>query len=167
LPERTVNILGVGNVLMGDDGVGIAAVRAIARRGTPAGAVLHDAGLAVADVLSGLDPADPLIVVDAVRAGGPAGQVYRLSLDALQPDAAALSGAMSLHELSVAPALRLEALTGRVFADVTLLGVEPGRVGWSTELSEPVAAAVETLCDAVLALTNEKLTCLPVGDARP
>jgi len=151
LPEPRVNIVGVGNLLMGDDGVGPAVVARLEARGTPAGVCLYDAGLAFSDVLGMLEPADPLIVIDAVRAGGRPGEVHRLRLDVLNLDAAPVPAMVSLHELSVVPALRLEALAGRVFSDVTVLGVEPGVVDWGQGLSPIVAGAVEGLVDDVLA----------------
>jgi hydrogenase maturation protease len=144
-----VNILGVGNVLMGDDGVGVAAVRALADRPLPPGAVLHDAGLAVGDVLGTLDPDVPVLVIDALRAGGGPGSVYRCRLDEADLDGAPLGACLSLHELSVVPALRLEAIAGRRFRDVTVFGVEPQRVEWSVGLSAAVAGALDKLLDAV------------------
>ena len=107
--SRTVNVVGVGNTLMGDDGVGPAAVEEMAHRGTPQGVQLHDAGLAVGDILGTLDPAAPLIVIDALKAGGPPGSVYRVRLPENAIGASPLPGCLSLHELSVAPALAKEA----------------------------------------------------------
>ena len=151
MSDATVNILGVGNTLMGDDGVGPAAVERLAARGVPAHVRLHDAGLAASDVLGRLDPDDPLIVIDAVRAGGPAGAVYQADVDPGAPGAESLPGtAISLHELSVVPALEMEALTGRVFSNVTVFGVEPARVAWGEGLSPAVASALDRLVDAVL-----------------
>ena len=149
MSDATVNILGVGNTLMGDDGVGPAAVERLAARGVPAHVRLHDAGLAASDVLGRLDPDDPLIAMDAVRAGGPAGAVYRMDVDALAGEC--LPGtAVSLHELSIVPALEMEALMGRVFSNVTVFGVEPARVAWGEGLSPVVASALDRLVDAVL-----------------
>jgi len=148
LSEPTVNIVGVGNVLMGDDGAGIAAARRLADAGMPTGVRLHDAGLAVADVLGGLDPAVPLIVLDALQAGGEPGTVYTARLEDLSAGGR-LAGLTSLHELSVLPALRLEALSGRTFGDVTVFGVEPARIEWGKGLSDPAAAGVERLVEAV------------------
>ena len=151
MPDVRVNIVGVGNTLMGDDGVGPAAVEALgARSDLPAGAALHDAGLALADVLGQLDPDVPMIVVDAVRGDQAPGAVYRVSLSELSDDGAAPGGPISLHEISVIPALRIEALTGRVFRDVTVFGVEPGSVAWGQGLSAPVAGALEKIITAVL-----------------
>ena len=150
MSERRVNILGVGNPLMHDDGVGVAAVEELLRRERPEWLHVYDAGLAVTDVVGGLDPADPLIVIDAFRAGGEPGSIYQADLKDLHLAEDTLVGQMSLHEISVAPSLRMESLTGRSFENVTVFGVEPGEVDWGMGLSEAVAAKLETLIDAVL-----------------
>ena len=92
-----------------------------------------------------LDPDRELLVIDAVRGGGRPGSIYRLAPADLDPAAGAAARAFSLHEVSVLPALRMEALAGRDFADVTIYGVEPAAVRWGEGLSEPVAAAAEKL----------------------
>ena len=151
MSDVRVNIVGVGNTLMGDDGVGPAAVEAMAARDDlPAGVRLHEAGLALTDVLGQLDPDVPLIVVDAVRGGQGPGTVYRVEVSDLSGDDDAPGGPISLHEISVMPALRIEALTGRTFREVTVFGVEPGDVAWGDGLSPAVAAALDKLITAVL-----------------
>ena len=117
--SRVVNILGVGNTLMGDDGVGVAALARLAERGAPAGCALHDVGLAVSDVLGSLDPADPLVVIDAVKAGRAPGTVYTAAIDPLDCDEATDGQMVSLHELSVVPALRIEAAAAFAAREVT------------------------------------------------
>jgi len=165
LPDRTVTILGVGNPLMRDDGVGVAAVEALGGRALPPWLSVVDAGLAVSDVLGRLDPADPLIVIDAFCAGGEPGSIYRASLEDLALAGDTLVGQMSLHEINVVPALRMEALIGRVFQDVTVFGVEPGEVDWGTGLSPAVAANLNTLIEAVLACAHEAARpCTAVGE---
>jgi len=158
LPDRRVNILGVGNPLMGDDGVGPAVVERLQARGLPGDVHLYDAGLAVSDVLGMLDPADPLIVIDAVRAGDRPGRVNRLRVNVLDLAGPPAQEMLSVHEISVAPALRMEALTGRFFADVTVFGVEPAACRWGEGLSPPVADALEGLLDQVLACARGKLS---------
>ena len=162
--DAEMNIVGVGSTLMGDDGVGPAAIEALARRGAPDGAALHDAGLAVSDVLGRLDPQAPLIVIDALRAGGEPGSVYRARLEQLRAPSGPIASALSLHELSVLPALQIEAMTGREFRDVTLFGVEPARVAWGQGLSAAVAAAVHRLVEAVLEYVNERTRHATVGE---
>lgn len=166
LCEVTVNIVGVGNTLMGDDGVGPVAVERLAARPLPDGVRLHDAGLAVSDVLSALDPAVPLLVIDAVRTGAQPGDVHRIRLADSLFEAGAPAAPISLHEISVVPALRIEALTGRAFTDVTVFGVEPGRVAWGEGLSQPVAAAVDRLIESVLEHVGAMRTCTPANEGR-
>jgi hydrogenase maturation protease len=160
-----VNIVGVGSIVMGDDGVGPAAVERLRARGVPEGVRLIDAGLAVSDVLAMLDPAEPLIVIDAVRAGGPAGSLYRIPVDPTKVgEETGAAGMVSLHELGVMPALRLEALAGRPFADVTIFGVEPAEVAWGDKLSPAVAGALERVAEAVLEHVSARCACGLAGD---
>ncbi|MCK4602790.1 MAG: hydrogenase maturation protease [Phycisphaerae bacterium] len=164
LSEPVVNIVGVGSTLTGDDGVGPAAIEALLRRGVPDGVCLYDAGLAVSDVIGGLDPAAPLVVIDALRTGGEAGCIYKADIEELSLCEGSLSGCLSLHEISVLPALRMEAMTGRAFGDVTVFGVEPQTIQWGATLSPPVTVAMGRLIDAVLEHAEAKLTSAPAGE---
>jgi len=141
--------VGVGNVLMGDDGVGPAALDALRSTGADERAELIDAGLAFSEVLCDLTPQRTVIIIDAVRGGGEPGTVYKLTPDDLDPDTGAMAAAMSLHEVNVLPALRMEALAGRLFRDVTIYGVEPGKLDWGEGLSEPVTRTVEKLVETI------------------
>ena len=151
--DRLPAIVGVGNTLMGDDGVGPAAIAELRRRGVGRRAELIDAGLAFSEVLCDLEPSQPLIVIDAVRGRGRPGTVYQLRLDELAAEAGA---PVSLHEVSVLPALRMEALAGRNFADVTVLGVEPAELAWGEGLSDGMADAMEELIRAVVGLLERR-----------
>jgi len=160
LSDALVNILGVGNTLMGDDGVGPLAAQALLRGPLPEGAAVYDAGLAVSDVLGALDPSAALIVIDALRAAGPPGTVYQAQLEDMTLMEGTLAGLLSLHEISVLPALRIEAMTGREFRDVTVFGVEPASARWGEGLSAPVARAMRKLTGAVLEHAARKLESL-------
>lgn len=145
--------MGVGNVLMGDDGVGPAAVEALRREGVDA--ELIDAGLAFGEVLCDLAPDRPLIVIDAVRGPGGPGSVYRLSpadLDGTSETAPALS----LHEVSVLPALHMERIAGRDFDDVTLFGVEPQRLAWGEGLSRSASDGLAKLVMMIRRYLDER-----------
>ncbi len=136
-------VLGLGNLLLGDEGVGVHAARALLAGGVP-GAEVLDVGTAILDALPALARAERLVVIDAVQAGGTPGSIYRMPFDRVRP-AATVAG---LHGFDLARAL---ALAGRAEAPerVVVLGVEPARVEWSVELSPAVAAAMPFLLDAV------------------
>ena len=148
MSDSIANVIGVGNILMRDDGAGPAAA-AMVEAGAPPGVHVWDAGLAVGDVIGTLDPEVPLVVIDAVRGGGEAGSIYRVDLDEYSPFDEAGGAMMSLHEVSVLPALRMEALSGRRFRKVTVFGIEPELVEWGEGLTGRVAAGLERLVEAV------------------
>jgi hydrogenase maturation protease len=138
-------ILGIGNLLLCDEGVGVHAAQALIERGDlPLGTEVWDIGTALLDALPALEKADRVIVVDAMMAGGLPGTIYRVPFDQCRrPRTLA-----SLHGFDLA---RVMALTGRSDRpEVMVFGVEPGLMNWSMDLSEPVATAMPALLEAVL-----------------
>ena len=146
--SRSVVILGVGNPLAGDDGVGVRAVEALAASGgLPEGIRLLDVGVLGADVLAWLAPDEPVVILDAVRGQEAPGTLYRLGLDEI---VAPREPPLSVHELGIAHALAAARLLGRPLRG-TLLGVEPGRVeAFTAGLSPAVAAALPAMQAAAL-----------------
>ncbi len=161
MSDKIANIVGVGNVLMGDDGIGPAAVKALARIGLPAGVELHDAGLAFSDVLGRLDPAVPLVVIDAAKTGGHAGSVFQIWLDEAWLSGGSMPMSMSLHEVDVVSALRMEAMSGREFRDVVVFSVKPERIEWGKGLSPVAIEAMDDLIRAVYRHINQMQSSPP------
>ena len=150
MPERRVAVVGCGNVLMRDDGVGVRVVERLRERGVPEGVELIDAGTALMDVLPFLGGVDKTILVDAARAGGEPGAVYRLPLAALEEAARRSSvRAVSLHDVELREALTLARLENVDLGEVVVLGMEPGPIETGMELSEPVERAVPRLIEAI------------------
>jgi hydrogenase maturation protease len=154
-------VAGVGNILLGDEGVGVHAVRALdAGAATlPGDATLVDAGTSLLDVLPLCRDAALLVVIDAVRAGRAPGTVYRLPLDrrAVPAEASPVTGASgswSLHDWTVFDALSAGARLGLAPARVVLLGVEPASVEPGTALSPAVEQAMGRLLRAVERVVN-------------
>jgi len=135
-------VLGVGNLLMGDDGVGVHAAMALCREGGLLGADILEVGTAVLDALPALETADRIIVMDAVCAGEAPGTVYRIPLS----QCAENSCIASVHGLSL---VRILTLHGKQVPDGVVLGVEPDHIGWSMSLSSCVEKAFPKLLEAV------------------
>ena len=135
-------ILGVGNLLMSDDGVGIHAAQQLALD-PPGGACVVDAGTDYLSALTFIEGARRVLVLDAVRGGAAPGALYRLGPEeiARRPEG---GGA---HVTSVLEARRLLP-PGAPWPDVTVLGVEPAVVDYGLALSAPVAAALPRLVAA-------------------
>lgn len=151
-PSKTL-VACVGNLLMGDDGVGVHAVRELEVRAAGRFDVA-DAGTSLSDVLLTRPLYGRLIVIDAIRRGGSPGSLYEARI--ADPEwLAHESPPVSLHDLGVGEALWQARLAGRLPRDVWLVGVEPERVEWGIGLSPPVQAAlprlIERACELALA----------------
>ncbi len=98
-------VLGVGNLLMGDDGVGVHAAITLCREGGLACAEILEVGTAFLDAMPALEVADRIVVMDAVCAGEAPGTVYRIPLSRCSEN----SCIASVHGLSL---VRILTLTG-------------------------------------------------------
>lgn len=150
-PEKRVAVIGVGNILMGDEGLGVHALPPLREAlGELSGEVeLVDAGTALLDIIDDYTACDVLIVMDVVRTGGEPGAIYRFETEDLTRSRG--SGTpTSLHELSVLEVLDMERLTGRHVPRVIVVGMEPERITTSLEMSRTVADRLPLLVETVV-----------------
>jgi len=150
-PEKRVAVIGVGNILMGDEGLGVHALAPLGEQTRQFGSrvELVDAGTALLDIIDDYTTCDVLIVIDVVRGGGDPGAIYRFETE----DLARSKGSgtpRSLHELSVLEVLDMERLTGRHIPRVIVVGMEPERITMSLEMSKTVADRLPRLVEKVL-----------------
>ena len=162
--QRTA-VVGVGNILMGDEGIGVRAIEAIEPKSLPEGTELFDGGTAFYALTGELANFDKLVIVDAVNGGQPAGTIYRLELkeilEGARQDGTSRHSSLSLHDVGVIEALMLERLAeqtssaprqanGLSSAEVVIIGVEPARVELSMELSPTLKERLPTLVQIIL-----------------
>jgi hydrogenase maturation protease len=129
-PPRIV-VIGVGNLLLKDEGVGIHAVKSLQEIDLPPGIRLIDGGTSP-DLIAFTRAGDKLIIVDAAKAGGEPGAIYRFRPEDLADEKGILTSA---HELGVSENLRLMSLTGNEPGETVIIGIEPKEIDWGTELS--------------------------------
>ena len=142
-------ILGVGNLLLSDDGVGVRVIHKLQEEHTlPAEVETVDGGTCGLDLLQFLEGVDHLIVVDAANLGLPPGTIKRLEGDAVP---AFLSQKVSPHEINLPELLFSARLTGIYPKKVVVFGIQPQTIETSLDLSPPVAAQLDELVDRVLA----------------
>lgn len=154
-------ILGIGNILLGDEGVGVRVVEELERRyRLPPDVVALDGGTSGMDLLNPIAEAGVLIVADAVRTGNPPGSVIRLDGTDVP---AFFRTKLSPHQVGIADVLAAAQLTERVPARVTLFGVEPENMDLGLELSDTVRPQV----DKVVELIAEELRVLGHAVAAP
>ena len=141
-------VLGLGNVLLADDGVGAVAVTSLLDRYEPADGVrVLDGGTLGLSLLPYLEDADAVILVDAVRADRPAGTVVRLDGDQVAP---AVATRLSPHQVGVADLLDGARWLERYPRRLVLLGIVPESIDLAVGLSPSVARSVPALVECIV-----------------
>lgn len=140
--------MGLGNPLMGDDGVGVRVAEELRRHGVPPHVDVYEAetpGLLLITLIEGYDKA---VLIDALRLNGPPGTVYRLEFD--EEAFSQASAPLSMHDIDAVAALRIARRTGRAPREVVIVGVEPKRVELGAGLSGEVERAIPRAVEVVL-----------------
>jgi hydrogenase maturation protease len=148
LPPATV-IIGLGNLLRGDDGLGVRAVQALADRDLPSDVEVIDGGTHGFGLIGLLEGRRRVIFVDAAQIGRSPGQFVRFG-----PDEARLLGSerqLSVHEAGLSEVLALAQALDALPEEVIVFGMQPAGLEWDDVLSPEVEAALPSLVDAVLA----------------
>ena len=149
-PEKPIGVLvlGLGNVLLGDDGIGAAALSRLERDWRiPDGVRLEDGGTLGLTLLGLLADAEQVIIVDAVRTDDPPGSLVRIDGAAVID---AVRDRLSVHQVGVADLLDAARLIDCYPAGVTLLGLVPETIDLSVERSVVVDRRLDDLVDAII-----------------
>ena len=130
-----VLVVGLGNELLTDDGVGVHVVRMLQETPPVDGVEVLEVGTAILHAQHLIEQAAHVIAVDAVRAGDEPGAIYRFDVDQ-----AHMNRPTTLHELGIVGVLKLIPEQRR--PQVTILGIEPETIGYGMELSSAVQASL-------------------------
>lgn len=149
-PRGTV-VVGCGNPVRGDDGVGVQVVARLRHADLPADVQLVDLGTSAFDVLDLLRHCDRMVLVDASTTGAPPGTIHRLPIEALDPEPAPTE--LSLHAVRWDHILGLawRMLGDRLTARVEVVLVEAASVDFSEHLTPEVEAAATRVADLLVA----------------
>jgi hydrogenase maturation protease len=144
-------VYGIGNILMGDDGVGPAVVRHLATLPLPLppDVVLEDLGTPSLDLPAYLIGYDTVIFIDAVDLDAPPGSIHVFPRHAILSAPTGIR--VSPHEPSIQDALIVLDFAGTAPREVVLVGVVPETLDGGMQLSKPVAQAVSRAGEVVLA----------------
>ncbi|MGD0172880.1 MAG: HyaD/HybD family hydrogenase maturation endopeptidase [Anaerolineales bacterium] len=155
---RSITVLGVGNLLLTDEGVGVHAVRALAERNGQSlpDVEFLDGGTLGLNLLPYVEKAAALLILDAVDCGSPPGAVIELSGDSI-PKYSGIK--LSEHQVTLQEVLGLARIRGRLPARMILIGMQPADLSTGDSLS-PVAvgALPEMLAKAEAVLREWILT---------
>jgi hydrogenase maturation protease len=145
-PPPRVVIIGVGNLLLKDEGIGIHVLEALQQTSLPPDIRLIDGGTSP-DLIAYTRAGDKLIIIDAAKAGGEPGAIYRFRPEDLAAEKGVLTSA---HELGVTQNLSLMALLGNKPAQTIIIGIEPKEIDAGLELSAELQQKLPDIVKAVL-----------------
>jgi hydrogenase maturation protease len=140
-------ILGVGNLLLSDEGVGVHVAHKLMEMDLPAGVEVIEGGTDGFRLMNVVTEADRLIVVDAVKGGSPPGSIYRFDIkDApSSPDAYKTS----VHQIGILEIVHLSELIGQT-PETTVIGVEPKSLEMGMALSPEVQEKIPKIIELIL-----------------
>jgi hydrogenase maturation protease len=147
---REVLVLGLGNTLLADDGVGVHVVRQLTDDATvPTALRPLDGGTMGFRLMARLVAADAVLLVDAAQLDAPAGTIRLIDRQSLF-DHVRCGGRMSAHEAGLVDLLTLARLDGWSPTHLALLGIQPHLVDWGEQMSAPVARSLPRACRAAV-----------------
>lgn len=152
-------VLGIGNMLLTDDGVGVFAARALMEEAWPEGVDVREGGTFTQDIFYSFAGYSNLLVLDVVHAGGAPGALYRLNGEDLIRDE---KQRLSIHDIDLLDSLRMAELYFKKRMRMRVIGMEPADyTTWNIGLSPVCQAAFP----AYLELARREISALIADNA--
>ncbi len=145
---RNVSVVGIGNILMGDDGVGIHAVLNLREMNLPESIEIFNAGTDAFYALESMEGRNKAIILDAYQGNNTPGTLYRFTFQKLGEWKHAYR--LSIHDLNFIDILMGVKEAYTLPHEIVFIGMEPAVLDWSTELSSQARAALPMLIELVL-----------------
>jgi len=144
----SILVLGLGNILLMDEGLGVRAMEQFDSRWTvPDHVSVVDGGTCGMDMLDLIASHRHLIAVDAVKTGAPAGTLVTLSGDGVP---AYFKGKLSPHQLGLCDLLASLRLQGEEPESVTLIGCVPLALGTGLQMSPETEALLPAMVQTIV-----------------
>lgn len=141
-------VMGVGNTILSDDGVGVHAARLLqADPRVPRGIAVLDGGTMGLELASYASNASQVLILDAMNSGSAPGTLARMT----GRDLLATKSGWSVHQSGVADLIAALLLVSSGPQDIVVLGVQPANSDWGTTLSPHVEASLADLVEAAVA----------------
>lgn len=139
-------ILGVGNLLLSDEGVGVHVANELVKLELPPGVTVVEGGTDGFRLINVITEADRLIVVDAVKGGGAPGSIYRFDINEVQNCPSGFK--TSVHQIGILEVINLSGLIGKT-PQTTVIGIEPESLEMGMELSPEVKAKIPRIIELI------------------
>ena len=145
---KRVLILGLGNPLLGDEGIGVRVVNELTKLELPDGVSAVEGGTAGLGLIGLMEGYQRVIIVDAADMGHPPGRVVRFTPSEAQFKI--VEGPLSPHQIGLGEVLTLATALEIVPTKLVIIGVQPGRIKTGVELSPEVEGAIPQIIRLIL-----------------
>ena len=145
---KKILVMGVGSILMTDEGIGIRAVEELQKRYRfPENVEILDGGTSGIELLSYISGVDYLIIIDAIKSGSPPGTVLKVEGEDVP---AQFRIRISPHQLGISDLLAAAMLTDEMPKQLVLFGIEPKDIVLGIGLSGEVRGGLDHLIEVVV-----------------
>jgi hydrogenase maturation protease len=162
---KHILILGVGNLLLSDEGVGVHVAQEMMKMDMPPEVHVVEGGTDGFGLVNIIVQADRMLLIDAIRGGGQPGSIYRFEMEDCPPYPDIFK--TSVHQISILEVINLSSLIGST-PRTTIIGVEPACLEMGMELSPDVAAKIPKVItlirEEIEASLGEKLASFSAED---
>ncbi len=148
---HTIKIIGIGNLVRQDEGIGIHLLQALQDKLPPQIDTL-DGGTGGLALMDFVENAKKLLVLDAVDAGIEPGKVVVWRQEEVPYF---MASKMSVHQVGFTEVLNWAKFRGKYPDEIAVVGIQPQTLDWGTELSEVVQLSLPTAVKKVLAILEE------------
>lgn len=158
---KPIAVIGLGNPLMADEGIGIALVNRLAELAAqgkaPTDQVEYvDGGCGGMSLLTLLEDRKTVILIDCAKMGLPAGTIRRFTPHDVQ--SVKRLAHLSLHEVDILKVIELADLIGKKPDNIIILGIEPHTIQQQSYLSEPLARRMDDYVQLLIQTLSEWTT---------
>jgi hydrogenase maturation protease len=148
IKNENVIVMGVGNILLKDEGVGVKVIEELTKLDMPENVELVDGATLGLDLLPVIERADRLIIIDVVKTGSEPGTIFKFTpRDVETPHE---PGRMSLHQISLLEVLAMAEMLGNKAPQTVIFGIEPKEIDWGRELSPEISEKIPALIELVI-----------------
>jgi hydrogenase maturation protease len=146
MAAKNILILGLGNILLGDEGVGVRVIEQLFSHPFPDEIEVIDGGTAGYELINFFEGKEKVIIVDAVKTDDTPGSVYKMDLSVVQEDETVQ---LSLHQIGLKNVFKMASMMD-LNPEVTLVGIVPKNyqdynIGLSDEVEKAIPLAIETV----------------------
>lgn len=144
--KQTV-VLGVGNELLSDEGVGVHVIREMQKLNLPPEIEIMEGGTEGFGLINIITSTDRLVIIDSLKGGNAPGTIYKFNIEEAPKTLDIFK--TSVHQIGILEVIHLSGLIGKT-PETTVIGVEPKDISTGMELSKEVKTKIPKIIDLVL-----------------